>query len=633
MNETAVRGKQQLFLLLIISVAGFLRLPFWQWSLTNDELSAIYGLSLGSFSKTLKDYVYNDMHPAGVQVFMYVWCKFFGTGTFAVRLPFFLMSLGSLLLLFHAVRKCCSAQAAWFVLSILSVSELHALYSQLARPYAFGMFSMALLFYGWSGIAAGEKKGNNLVWFYWGILLSVYNHYFSFLTAAILGIGALLTVPKEYRRAVFAFGALAIVFFLPHLSLTIAQFSRGGLGTWLGKPDLSFFSDFAMQLSGGSSILLFLFIIGGLYFLKPAGHVRGVRLLSLSLFLIPALIGYFYSIYVNPVLQPSILLFGFPFLLVSVFAGEPACTEKTAMLASAAILIAGTLSMKVIHPFRPADKFATFSGIADLYEKSYRSYGDKAAYTLNIVNPFYLEYYLKPRGLNVPFKAWSNRGREELMRFDSIVKYAEEDVFVYGWTNTDNPSEIPEIIRDHYPHLIERHFLYNAEYYIFSRRQEDAKELQQTRMMRFAEISTEDTVKALPCARLSSDEEYSKNIEQPLELICESTSDILHASVKVNMPEPDSSAMLVISIDGEEGNVFWGSMPLIFFRENSDSWFKVYYSIRLPLLKQNDLKVKVYLTHRKGAPACYYHDLMLKVTDGNEGLYGARKDAQLFSEE
>jgi hypothetical protein len=99
------------------------------------------------------------------------------------------------------------------------------------------------------------------------------------------------------------------------------------------------------------------------------------------------------------------------------------------------------------------------------------------------------------------------------------------------------------------------------------------------------------------------------------------------------MPEPDSSAMLVISIDGEEGNVFWGSMPLIFFRENSDSWFKVYYSIRLPLLKQNDLKVKVYLTHRKGAPACYYHGLMLKVTDGNEGLYGARKDAQLFSEE
>ncbi|MEY4110227.1 MAG: hypothetical protein RLZZ46_582, partial [Bacteroidota bacterium] len=342
MNETAARGKQQLFLLLIISVAGFLRLPFWQWSLTNDELSAIYGLSLGSFSKTLKDYVYNDMHPAGVQVFMYVWCKFFGTGTFAVRLPFFLMSLGSLLLIFHGVRKCCSPQAAWFVISILSVSELHALYSQLARPYAFGMFSMALLFYAWSGIASGEKKGSNLVWFYWGILLSVYNHYFSFLTAAILGIGALLTVPKEYRRAIFVFGAVAMLFFLPHLSLTIAQFSRGGLGTWLGKPDLSFFSDFALQLSGGSSFLLALFIIGGVYFFKPAGHVRGVRLLSLLLFLIPALVGYFYSIYVNPVLQPSILLFGFPFLLVAVFAGAPSCTEKTAMIASALILAAGT---------------------------------------------------------------------------------------------------------------------------------------------------------------------------------------------------------------------------------------------------------------------------------------------------
>jgi hypothetical protein len=101
----------------------------------------------------------------------------------------------------------------------------------------------------------------------------------------------------------------------------------------------------------------------------------------------------------------------------------------------------------------------------------------------------------------------------------------------------------------------------------------------------------------------------------------------------VNMPEADSSAMLVISIDGEQGNVFWGGMPLVFFRKDASSWFKVYYSIRLPILKQKEQKVKVYLTHRKGVPACYYHELKLKVTDGNEGIYGPRKDAQLFSQE
>lgn len=632
MSETAVRGKQLLFLFLIISVAGFLRLPFWQWSLTNDELSAIYGLSLGSFSKTLKDYVYNDMHPAGVQVFMYAWCKFFGKGVFAVRLPFFLMSLGSLLLIFYGVRKCCSPQAAWLVISILSVSELHALYSQLARPYAFGMFSTALLFYAWSGIAAGEKKGSNLVWFYWGILLSVYNHYFSFLTAAILGIGALLTVPKEYRRAIFVMGAVALLFFLPHLSFTVAQFSRGGLSTWLGKPEPGFFNDFFLSLSGGSVVLLILFIIGGGYFSTSAGHIRGVRLLCLLLFLIPALLGYFYSIYVNPVLQPSILLFGLPFLFISLFAGKPLCTEKTAMISAAVILGAGSLSMKVIHPFHPEQKFATFSGLADCYENSYHRYGSKAAYSLNIVNPFYLEYYLKPRQIYLPFLSTSNSGREELARFDSIVKHAKEPYFIYGWTNADNPSEIPEIIREYYPHLIERKLMYNAEYYVFSRDSSAQNECRKTRFTRFAVVKP-DKSGDHTCTTLSSEEEYSSTIEIPLSQACESTSDLLHASVLVQMPEADSSAMLAISIDAAEGNLFWGSMPLIFFRQNNSSFFKVYYSIPLPILRHTETNIKVYLTHKKGSSSLCYKELKLTVTEGNTGIYGPRKDAQLLVEE
>jgi uncharacterized membrane protein len=633
MSLPKIRRKQILFLLLILSVAGFLRLPFWNWSLSNDELSAVYGLSLGSFSETIGNYVYNDMHPAGVQVFLYLWCKLFGIGTFALRLPFFLMSLASLVLLFFSVRSLFSVQSAWLVISILSVTELHALYSQIARPYAFGMFSMILMFYGFCEIIGAERKKTSYLWFFLGMLLSMYNHYFSFLGAAILGLYTLMLCGKEQRKKVFLSGLFAILCFLPHLSLSIAQFSRGGLGTWLAKPDKHFFSDFFLSLSGGSLFLLILFIINIIYFFISAGFFRRLNLLLIGLFVIPALIGYFYSIYINPVLQPSILLFGLPFLLVGFLGGQPKFSEKQSMLLSTVILFAGLISMKVLKPFHAGEKFATFSGIANLFERDYKKYGQNAAYTMNIVNPFYLDYYLKPHGISIPFKAWSNRGREELSRFDSILKNSKEDVFIYGWTNADNPSEIPEMIREHYPHLIERHFLYNAEYYVFSREAGENTEIQKTRLLLPADLEQTDSLNGRECAILRPDQEFSKALEVPLRSACEQSSDLIHASVVVNMPDIDSSAMLIVSIDGADGNVFWGGMPLYFFRSTDTAWFKVFYSIRLPELYTSDLNLKVYLAHEKGKSAFAYHSLQLKVSDGNEGIYGLRKDRELFTEE
>ena len=127
-----------LSLLPILAVAAYFRWKgFANWSLTNDELSALYGLSLGKLSLTINDYVYNDMHPAGVQLFMYCWCKIFGISVFAVRLPFVLFGILSVALTFETGKRffhpmlvywlphflqCCNYQFyihSWLVLTVV----------------------------------------------------------------------------------------------------------------------------------------------------------------------------------------------------------------------------------------------------------------------------------------------------------------------------------------------------------------------------------------------------------------------------------------------------------------------------------------------------------------------------------
>src|SRR5688572_14049097 len=65
---------QQLALCFILLVAAILRFYHYSdWSLSNDELSALNRLRYDSFTEVMKHGVMlNDMHPPGIQAFLYI---------------------------------------------------------------------------------------------------------------------------------------------------------------------------------------------------------------------------------------------------------------------------------------------------------------------------------------------------------------------------------------------------------------------------------------------------------------------------------------------------------------------------------------------------------------------------------
>ena len=64
------------------------------WSLSNDELSAITRLNYSSFSEMIEQGVrLIDMHPVGVQSFLWMWTHLFGMSEEVLRLPFVLLGI------------------------------------------------------------------------------------------------------------------------------------------------------------------------------------------------------------------------------------------------------------------------------------------------------------------------------------------------------------------------------------------------------------------------------------------------------------------------------------------------------------------------------------------------------------
>ena len=76
-------------LVLIIVVAAVLRFfNYAEIPFTHDELSALSRLYYDNFSTLIREGVMPDGHPAGIQVFLYYWVRFFGEDEWIVKLPF-----------------------------------------------------------------------------------------------------------------------------------------------------------------------------------------------------------------------------------------------------------------------------------------------------------------------------------------------------------------------------------------------------------------------------------------------------------------------------------------------------------------------------------------------------------------
>ncbi|MBI35484.1 MAG: hypothetical protein CMP67_09000 [Flavobacteriales bacterium] len=317
--------KEQWFLLGIIAVASLLRFwRFWDFDYVHDELSALTRMNYASWSEFYHYGIELDGHPAGVHLFLKILYSIVGDNPFLIRLPFVICSVACVYQVYKFGKEWFSSSTGLISAACFSVVQYTIYQGVIARPYSPGLLFSLLLVRCWTKIFIQKSKDWKLFLLY-GVLLSSlgYIHYFALLFGAAISLLGMLWLRKEILLKFLASGFIAFVLYIPHLSTFFFQLKTEGL-EWLNPPDSKFLGNYLMYLFNHSKLFIGMVFLGTLYFLiKSIKEFVPLQIKKrttlLCLFLIPFIVGYYYSIYISPVLQFSLLIFGFPCFLIWLF--------------------------------------------------------------------------------------------------------------------------------------------------------------------------------------------------------------------------------------------------------------------------------------------------------------------------
>lgn len=458
---------------IFILIGALLRFySFDQWSLTNDELSAISRTNFGPFSELIDKGIWVDGHPALIQIFEFYWIQLSGNSVFAVRLPFVLMGVGSCIYFYRLLANWLNKNAALIGLSLFIPNYLFVLYSQIARPYVAGLFFVvAFSFYLFRFLRTNEVKKNAIGIILFGLAASL-THYFSALSIFLIYFIASIYWSRKNIKFYFLFAIAIVVLYLPHLPITLNHLSIGGVG-WLPKPEPDYLKRFISYFFQDSrwyqiSIACVLLVVG---FKKGLQFNWKPLLICLFVFFSCFSIAYYYSIHRTPVIQFSVLIFASPFLLTTIasFIGKKV-NSYFIMTLSTLLIFMGSFSLIAERSVYSKKPFANFKSVAEnsvlLSEKLGR---ENVLAIANASNPFYLKYYTSRIDSSFEYNQEDIGGKVSLTEVRDALKYSEKDYVLISYANASMPNEIHEYAKQKYPEVYFHERYFNSDIIVYSK--------------------------------------------------------------------------------------------------------------------------------------------------------------------
>ena len=474
-NKTSVKLD---YLLLggILLVAAVLRLwKLGQVPFMHDEFSALFRLKFDSFRDLIQYGVCeNDSHPAGVQVFLYYWTKLVGWNEFWVKLPFALMGIGSIYLIYVIGKQWFNRKAGLLAAAFFAVSQLTVFYSQIARPYSAGLFFVLLMTYCWNKILFDTKKPSTGTCIGMAIAacLAALAHNFAAAQAGLIFITGLFYLKKERRRAYWLSGIGALLLYSPHIPVFYYQtFVNGGIGGWLARPDNDFLIHFLRYTMNYAPLFMFamgMLIILPLILRNPEKRKLPIRWAAVAWFVIIFALAFVYSLLREPIIQYSTLIFCYPFLVIAAFSLHKNNTMSMTqtVVAVLAILFIGSMSLILQRQHYDLMYHQGYDQIAKRMQEDNERLQD-ICFATSTLNGNFPEFYqaqttVKNRQI---FNVYDHH---HLGNFRQWLNEENTSQLGFGWTDYIDPAWEAQAVA-YYPWLIQSDTWFTSKYLTLSK--------------------------------------------------------------------------------------------------------------------------------------------------------------------
>lgn len=458
---------------LILVIGGIIRFwRFWDWSLTNDELSTLFRSQYDSITEVIQKGVIPDVHPVFLEGFMHYWLSLFGDSVFAFRLPAVIASVMALFFFYKSAKAWFNQKVATLSLVIISTSYLFVTYSQISRAYSFGLlFTMAFTYFSLKVIRKKSQRKDQIALVIFGVL-GLMTHYFTALTIFVIAILLLIYASKKHRKEFFILCVFIAILYTPHLPITLTHLSKGGLG-WLPTPNSDFIYKFLNYTFNNALIwqvtIGLIPIVGITYGYRFIQTVKS-QLIVLSVFLITFLTGYLYSVYRTPVIQFSTLIFCSPFLILFICSFiHTKINNLIYTILLTLVLFVGGFSLIIKNDFYNKKKFSNFKDVSRTIVDWKALYTDNMISISNANNTAYFDYYINKSSTNVNFAVDQFSSTAKIAEARDIIKSAEEEYLSISFGNIAVPAEVHEFAKQKFPKIINRNRYYNSEAVLYGK--------------------------------------------------------------------------------------------------------------------------------------------------------------------
>lgn len=448
----------------LIALATVLRM----WDLpdipfVHDEISALVRLYPTLGETIQKGVIEIDTHPPGVQVFEWLWTRAFGSEEWVVKLPFILMSIAALFFLYRLACAWTNATTALIALTLFASLQYFVLYGQLGRPYAFGLFTTALMADQLTRyIMHGQRSA--LAWTMVAGVLSAYAHHFALMQAGLIAVTGFMLITREQRKPYLIACGISLVAYLPNVPILLHQLSQGGLAGWLNAPDRYWLPDYAWWIAhcswllAGVLIALILFSFAQ----RMARECRGGPFWWIALVwgVVPLVVGYAYSVWRAPVLQYSMLIFSFPYLLVLVLSGikhldGPRTALFAGLTAAASVFTLITVRLHFELFYR-----SKYEAIIEEGMKARTAHGAECLLLVDAPDHI-IRFYMEHRSIDRAEFPYIN------LREGGMPEPRTPFIY-YGHSNSAAPERI-SLLQASHPFLLERHDFAEGQTMLFGR--------------------------------------------------------------------------------------------------------------------------------------------------------------------